>query len=116
MSKLAHLCVTLSLLIISGQLVTAQELSEKDLLRRFAEENQRAKALGARVEVVRTEMNVRSLAPTPSVFYSREDTAASKEDYLLLEQQVSVSGRLGMLRRAGDAAVDAQREQSGYGL
>ncbi len=116
MSFLTPPCVASALLIISGQLVAAQELSEKDLLRRFAEENQRAKALEARVEVVRTEMNVRRLAPAPSVFYSREDTAASKEDYLLLEQQVPVSGRLGMLHRAGDAAVDAQREQSGYGL
>jgi outer membrane protein TolC len=96
--------------------VAAQELSEKDLLSRFSEENQRAKALGARIEVVRAEMNVRSVIPSPSVFYGREDTAASKEDYLWLEQQVPVSGRLGMLRRAGDAAVDAQREQAGHGL
>jgi outer membrane protein TolC len=61
-------------------------------------------------------MNLRTLPPLPVVSYSREDAAGSKEDYLLIEQQVPVSGRLGLLRNAGDAAVNAQKEQSNYAL
>ena len=61
-------------------------------------------------------MNLRTLLPTPGVSYSREDAGGSKEDYLLIEQQVPLSGRLGLLRNAGDAAVIAQKEQSNYAL
>jgi cobalt-zinc-cadmium efflux system outer membrane protein len=93
----------------------SQQLTEKEALKRFAEENQRARALGARVEVARAETRVRTLLPTPGISYSRED-AITKEDYLLIEQRIPVSGRLGLLRRAGDAAVNVQREESNHAL
>jgi outer membrane protein, heavy metal efflux system len=95
--------------------VASQELTEKEALRKFAEENQRARALGSRVEVARAETKVRTSLPTPTVSYSRED-AITKEDYLLVEQRIPLSGRLGLLHRAGDAAVNVQREESNYAL
>jgi outer membrane protein TolC len=61
-------------------------------------------------------MKLRTLPPTPGVSYNREDAAGSKEDYLLIEQQVPLSGRLALLRQAGEAAVNAQKEQSNYAL
>jgi cobalt-zinc-cadmium efflux system outer membrane protein len=56
------------------------------------------------------------LPPNPTVGYSRENAAGSKEDYFLVGQSLPLSGRLGLLRRAGDAAVNAQREQSSHSL
>ena len=95
--------------------IPSQDLTEKEAISRFVQENQRARALGARVEVARAETKVRTLLPTPSISYSRED-AITKEDYLLIEQPIPVNGRLGLLRRAGDAAVNVQKEQSNYAL
>jgi outer membrane protein, heavy metal efflux system len=116
MSLRTHGCGALLLLtLLSPTRVVSQPLTEKEALRRFGEENQRARALGARVEVARAETKVRTLLPTPGISYSRED-AITKEDYLLIEQRIPVSGRLGLLRRAGDAAVNVQREESNHAL
>jgi len=116
MSSRTRLCVVWAAVLLWCPVVSAQALTEKDLLRRFNEENQRARALGARSGAVQAEMNLRTLPPLPVVSYSREDAAGSKEDYLVIEQQVPLSGRLGLLRQARDAAVNAQKEQSNYAL
>ena len=116
MSYCAFACgAVTALFLISPVHVASQELTEKEVLRRFAEENQRVRALGARVEVARAESRIRTLLPTPSISYSRED-AITKEDYLLVEQRIPVSGRLGLLRRAGDASVNVRRQESNYAL
>jgi cobalt-zinc-cadmium efflux system outer membrane protein len=99
--------------LLSPMRLASQQLTEKGALRRFAEENQRSRALAARVEVARAETGLRTLLPTPSVSYSRED-AVTKEDYFVVEQRLPVNGRLSLLRRAGDAAINSQREQSNY--
>src|SRR5262245_29256774 len=116
MSCRTCLCAVWAVVLLWCPVASAQSLTEKDLLRRFNEENQRARALGARSGAVQAEMNLRTLPPLPVVSYSREDAAGSKEDYLLIEQQVPLSGRLGLLRNAGDAAVNAQKEQSNNAL
>ena len=116
MSCRTRLCVVWAAVLLWCPVLSAQALTEKDLLRRFNEENQRARALGARSGAVQAEMNLRTLPPLPVVSYSREDAAGSKEDYLVIEQQVPLSGRLGLLRQARDAAVNAQKEQSNYAL
>jgi len=116
MSCRTRLCVAWAAVFLWCPFGAAQALSEKDLLRRFNEENQRARALGARSGAVQAEMNLRTPPPLPVVSYSREDAAGSKEDYLVIEQQIPLSGRLALLRQAGDAAVNAQREQSNYAL
>ena len=116
MSLRTHGCGALFLLtLLSPPRVASQQLTEKEALRRFAEENQRARALGARVEIARAESRVRTLLPTPGISYSRED-AVTKEGYLLVEQRIPMNGRLGFLRRAGDAAINVQKEQSHYAL
>jgi len=116
MSSRTRLCVVWAAILLWCPVVSAQALTEQDLLRRFNKENQRARALGARSGAVQAEMNLRTLPPLPVVSYSREDAAGSKEDYLVIEQQVPLNGRLGLLRQARDAAVNAQKEQSNYAL
>ena len=79
-------------------------------------ESPRTRGLRAQVEITRAEMRGRSLKPLPSLSYSREDAAGSKEDYLLFEQSLPVSGRLGLLREAGQVAVNARQEESKHDL
>jgi cobalt-zinc-cadmium efflux system outer membrane protein len=97
---------------LTAQVLT---LTEEGLLKRFSEENPKSRAFKASVEVVNAEMRARTLSPNPTISYSREDALGSIEDYLLVGQTLPVSGRLSLLRRAGGAAVNAQRELSSHG-
>ena len=92
----------------------AQELTEEDALRRLDRENARMRALAARVELVRAESRGRSLAPNPSVFYSREDAAGTQDDFLAVQQSVPISGRLGLLNSAGNSALNAAAAQTDF--
>ncbi len=115
MSPQVLVCFALAFLLSSEPLM-AQELTEQEALRRFMVESPQVVAQKARVEFVREGARGRSLAPNPSVNYSREDAFGSKEDYLLIQQSLPLNGRLGLLRRAGNAAVDAQEQESAYDL
>lgn len=115
MSPRTLVCFALAFLLSSGPLM-AQELTEQEALRRFAVESPLVLSLKARVDEVRAGAPGRSLAPNPSVNYSREDAFGSKEDYLLIQQSLPVNGRLGFLRRAGTAAVNIQEQESAYHL
>ncbi len=115
MSPQTLVCFALAFLLSSGPLMT-QELTEQEALRRFAAESPQVLSLKASVEEVKAGTQGRSLAPNPSVNYSREDAFGSKEDYLLIQQSLPVNGRLGFLRRAGTAAVNVQEQESAYHL
>jgi len=115
MSPRTLVCFALAFLLSSASLM-AQELTEQEALRRFAVESPLVLSLKARVEEVRAGAQGRSLAPNPSVNYSREDAFGSKEDYLLIQQTLPLNGRLGFLRRAGTAAVNVQEQESAYHL
>ena len=102
--------------LLGAPLLSAQELTEKEALRRFETESPQARALAARVNVVRAETKGWSLFPNPSVGYTREDAGGSKDDFLLVQQTLPVTGRLGLLRRAGKAAVNATQAESSHVL
>lgn len=94
----------------------AQEMTEAGALRRFERENPQVRALAARVREVRAASRAASLAPNPSVTYTREDSAASQDNFLLVQQALPVTGRLGLLRRAGDSATSAAQASADYSL
>ena len=95
---------------VSG--AVAEELTEAEALRRFSEDSPRARAARSRVPVVRAETSAWNLLPNPTVTGLRESVNRSSEGYFTVAQRIPLSGRRGLLRRAGDAAVDAAREQS----
>lgn len=70
----------------------------------------------ASVRLVRAETRGWSLPPNPAVTYTREDAAGSQDDFLLVHQSVPLSGRLGLLRNAGNSAVQVAEAEAGYGL
>lgn len=95
---------------VSG--AVAEELTEAEALRRFSEESPRARAVRSRVPVVRAETRAWNLLPNPTVTGLRESVNRSSDEFFTVAQRIPLSGRRGLLRRAGDAAVDAAREQS----
>ena len=104
------------LVALSAASTAAQEMTEADTLRRFERENAQVRALAARVREVRAESRAASLAPNPSVTYTREDSAGTQDNFLLVQQALTVTGRLGLLRRAGDSATSAAQASTNYSL
>ena len=118
MSFCIRVCVVLSaaVCLLGTPQLPAQELTEETALRRFEAESPRVRALRAGVEVVRAEMRGRSLAPNPTVAFTREVAGGTKDDFFLVQQTLPVTGRLGLLRRAGQAAVNATQAESSHAL
>lgn len=87
-----------------------QELTEEQALTLLAE-SPRLRELAARVRVVRAETQAWSRPSNPVGNYTREGTDGTH--FLQVEQVLPVSGRLGLLKRAGEAAREAA--QAGFG-
>jgi len=104
------------LFLLSAPSAAAQEMTEVDALRRFEQQNAQARALAARVRVVRAETRAWSLPPNPAATFTREDAAGAQDSFLVLQQTVPLSGRLGLLRRAGSSTVAAAEAETAYEL
>src|SRR2546428_78750 len=102
--------------VLGASHTMAQEMTEGEAVQRFERENAQVRALAARVREVRAEFRAFSLAPNPSVTYTREDSAGTRDDFLLVHQALPVTGRLGLLRRAGDSATSAAQANTDYSL
>ncbi len=118
MSFCGRQCIVLSalLFLLPVPSAGAQEMTEAEALRRFERENSQARALSARVRIVRAETRALSLPPNPAVTYTREDAAGAQDSFLVLQQTVPLSGRLGLLRRAGASTVAAAEAETAYEL
>jgi outer membrane protein, heavy metal efflux system len=95
---------------------SGQEMTEQDVLKQFMERSPQATALRARIPVTRAESHLQILAPNPAVTASREDVGGVKDQFLTAEQSLPISGRLGLLKRAGKEAVSAAEQQTKYDL
>jgi outer membrane protein, heavy metal efflux system len=93
-----------------------QEMTEQDVLKQFMERSPQATALRARIGVTRAEARVQTLAPNPAVTASREDVGGVKDQFLTAEQSLPITGRLDLLKRAGNEAISAMEQQTSYDL
>jgi cobalt-zinc-cadmium efflux system outer membrane protein len=94
-----------------------QSWSESQVIERFWAESPQARELRARVALVEAEGRTRVVYPNPAFAYSRE--GAGYNGFFELSQAVPVSGRVGVLRKAGDAAVtvaEADRDAALWSL
>ena len=91
-------------------------MTEQYVLKQFMERSPQATALRARIPVTRAESHLQILAPNPAVTASREDVGGVKDQFLTAEQSLPISGRLGLLKRAGKEAVSAAEQQTKYDL
>jgi cobalt-zinc-cadmium efflux system outer membrane protein len=93
----------------AGQTTRAQESaqpwSESQVIERFLEQSPQARELQVRVALVRAEGRTRAVYPNPAFSYSRE--GAGYNGFFELSEALPVSGRIGLLRRAGNAAASA---------
>ncbi len=117
MSFLGRVGVALALLCYAapGVLAAEQVLSEQEALQRFMEESPRARVLQTALEAFRAQSRIGTLVANPTVTYAIEDAAGARDEFLIVQQRLPVTGGLKLLRRAGDAAyeaaaLDAERE------
>ena len=85
--------------------VYGQVLTESEAISRAVAENPRLRAIRARPAQVAAEQQVRRPAPNPFVSFQQERAGGIRDRFLLIEQELPVSGRRGVLEQAGTAAV-----------
>lgn len=103
----------LLLFTLGGQLL-AQEWSEAQVVELFLQQSPQTRELRARVAAAQAEARSRTLNPNPSFNYSRE--GAGFTEFFEAAQTLPITGRLGYLRRAGNAAVSATESESAAAL
>lgn len=108
--RLPRALAAAALLLAAG--ARAEEITEKEAVRRFLAESPHGRELEALVRITEAETRGWSQWPTPLAGYSRE--GAGLTEFLQYEQPLPVSGRLGYRRQAGAAAVNAARAQSSH--
>ena len=95
------------LLVWLAGIVSAQELTEAQIIEQFMNASPYAREAKAAVDVVRAEAEGRTLLPNPAAVASRE--GAGYAAFYQLEQQLPISGRRGVLKRVGSAAISAEQ-------
>ena len=115
-SRRSRIAVGALVLLWGAAAAAAQEITQPEALQRFERENAQARALAARVQIVRAETQARNLLPNPHATYSREDAAGSQDDFLLVQQSLPVNGRRGLLRNSGDAQTRAAESEAAHEL
>src|SRR5688572_23602766 len=92
----------------------AQEWTEAQVIEGFLEQSPYAREARARVESMRAETAGRALLPNPNVVTSRE--GAGYAAFLQIEQQLPISGRRGLLKQVGAAAVSVTESETATAL
>jgi cobalt-zinc-cadmium efflux system outer membrane protein len=95
--------------------VSSQEMTESEALLRFEQENANLKSLSARIKETQADVRLWSRVSNPAVTYTREDAAATRDEFFLIEQSLPINGRMGLMRRAGRATVESAEAEAAYG-
>lgn len=101
LSPRAPMCALLAL--CWPLLTSAQDWTEAQVAEQFLAQSPYAREARARLEAARAETLARTFLPNPNVVASRE--GAGYAAFLQIEQQLPISGRRGLLKQAGAAAV-----------
>ena len=84
-----------------ARLCSAQEWTEASVIQKFLEQSPYAREARARTAIAQAEARGRTLYANPSVNYTRE--GAGLTEFFQVEQAIPISGRLKLLRQAGDS-------------
>lgn len=109
-------CAPAWLLLFSfgGAVLSAQDWTEAQVIKVFLDQSPYAREAHARIEAVRAEAAGRTLLPNPSALATRE--GAGYAAFFQLEQQLPLSGRRGLLKQAGVAAVSVTEAEAAVTL
>jgi len=95
-------------------LCSAQEWTEPSVVQKFLEQSPFAREARARAAIAQAEARGRTFYSNPSFNYSRE--GAGLTEFFQAEQALPVSGRLKLLRQAGDSAIRATEAEGAFDI
>lgn len=95
-------------------LCPAQEWTESSVVQKFLEQSPFAREARARTAIAQAEARGRTFYSNPSFSYSRE--GAGLTEFFLAQQALPVSGRLKLLRQAGDSAIRATEAEGAFDI
>ncbi|OGD11668.1 MAG: hypothetical protein A2W20_07235 [Candidatus Aminicenantes bacterium RBG_16_66_30] len=110
---MGFLLVALGILVLPS-IAASQEMTEAEALLRFERENANLQGLAALVRGVRADVRLWSRPSNPSVTYSQEDAAGTRDEFLLIQQSLPLNGRLGLMRKAGRATVSSAEAETAH--
>jgi cobalt-zinc-cadmium efflux system outer membrane protein len=99
-------CVAAVASVVLSTRAGGQEITERDLIARV-EASPAAAAARLRIDEARARARVRRALNPPTVTYTREDAADVRDDFLLVRQELPVTGARRFLRSAANATVMA---------
>jgi hypothetical protein len=88
-----------------ARLCSAHEWTETSVVQKFLDQTPYAREARARTAVGQAETRGRTLYANPTLNYTRE--GAGLTEFFQAEQTIPISGRLKLLRHAGDSYVQA---------
>ncbi len=88
-----------------------ETVTEADAIRLFREENRRSRLVALRTEAARAESSIGSEISNPAVAYQVEDAAGVRDEFLIFQQEMPITGRRSLLRGRAEAAFSAARLQ-----
>jgi cobalt-zinc-cadmium efflux system outer membrane protein len=95
-------------------LCPAQEWTESSVVNKFLDQSPYARDARARAAITQAEARGRTFYSNPSLSYSRE--GAGLTEFFQAEQTLPVSGRLKLLRQAGDSAIRATEAEGAFDI
>jgi cobalt-zinc-cadmium efflux system outer membrane protein len=95
------------LLLPAVAVASDEPVTESDALRLFLEESPQAQKVPLIVQSIGAELRVDARVSNPDVAYQVEDAAGVRDEFLTIQQELPITGRLGLLRESADAASSA---------
>jgi cobalt-zinc-cadmium efflux system outer membrane protein len=101
-----------SAVLVSWTSVHAQNLTEAEAVARALAASPRVRAAAAAPAQAAADYGVRRLVPNPAVRFQQEDAAGTRDRFLLVEQELPLAGRRGLLAQASTQAVASATAQA----
>jgi cobalt-zinc-cadmium efflux system outer membrane protein len=92
---------------VTGPVDPVSTLTEDQAIDRLLARDPGVRALRTRVDEVRAAFVDRARWPNPSVTFNRESVADTSDTFYVGRQELPLSGRLGLLRDAGELAAES---------
>ena len=92
--------------------VAAQTVTEAEAIARMHQEHPAVRALRLGVREVEADARERSLPANPTVSFTREDAAGSRDEFLLVSQELPLRGRTRLFGAAAGRAAEAAEAQA----
>lgn len=109
-------CLAMSAAVLLAAPVMGQELTEEQALARFVAQSPEVRVLRQQVLEQAQRNRARTLMANPMLWYTQENAADARDDFLMVRQPLPITGRLGLYDTANREAMAATEASVEYRL